>query len=538
MTLNRIGKGRLLPGLLVLPLVWAACQKAPEPKRPFALTEALLGDAKRLIPMLATDSASADIVGEVFNGLVKYNTRIELEGDLAESFEKTPDCMSATFHLRRGVKWHDGPEFTANDVLFTYHAIIDPKVVTPYKTDFEPVKEVRVIDPYTVRVDYSRPFAPGLATWGMGILPEHLLKGQDLNTSPFNRNPVGTGPFRFQEWLSGQKITLASNNAYFEQKGNIEEYTARVIPDQATQFLELQALNLDLMSLTPLQYTRQSETPLFTREFNKYKYPGLAYTYMGYNLKDPKFQDRKVRQAIAYAVDKKQIVEGVLFGLGRAATGPYIPESWAYDSSVQDFPYDPEKAKSLLAEAGWKDTDGDGILEKEGKAFSFTLLTNQGNDSRRKTAEMIQQYLIKVGIKVEIRVVEWQSLLHNFIDKRQFEAIVLGWAVGLDPDLYAIWHSSQMADEQFNFVSYQNPEVDALLVRGRETCNLEDRKKIYHEVHRRIAEDQPYLFLYYPTSVQVVHKRFKGIAPSPIGMTYNLYKWTVPKERAQWYVAP
>ena len=535
---SNLGRILILALYMLLFLSLGSCRKAVEPKRPFALTEGSIGDAKRLSPLLATDGASGNIVSLVFNGLVKYDKNMELVGDLAESFEVPPDCLSATFHLRKGVKWHDGVEFTADDVLFFYRSIMDKNVVTPYKTDFEPVKNVTTPDRYTVRVDYDKPFAPGLASWGMGIIPKHLLQGKDLNTDPFNRNPIGTGPFRFREWAAGQKIVLDANPDYFEGKPDIQEFIYRIIPDMSTMFLELGVLNLDMMSLNPTRFMRQTDTPFFKREFNKYKYPSLSYTYMGYNLNDPKFSDRRVRVAIAHAIDKNAIIKGVLLGLGKPATGPYIPESWAYDSSVQDIPYDPEKAKAMLAEAGWKDTDGDGVLDKDGRPFHFEILTNQGNEEREKSAEIIQQYLGKVGIKVDVRILEWQSLLHNFIDKKQFEAIILGWGVGLDPDIYLIWHSSQTHEGEFNFVSYKNPKVDKLLVEGRETCDQSKRKEIYREVHRLIAEDQPYLFLYYPEALPIVHKRFKGVEPSPIGISYNLPQWTIPKNKAEWYQTP
>ncbi|MDC4224087.1 MAG: peptide-binding protein [Candidatus Manganitrophus sp.] len=460
---------------LILFLFWDGAQ-AKEMKNPTALTEGSIGEPRRLIPMLASDSASQDITGLVFNGLVKYDKNIRLIGDLAESFEMTSDCRLATFHLRKGVKWHDGREFTADDVLFTYQKIIDPQIVTPYSSSFETVERVEKLDPHTIRVTYREPFAPGLESWGMGIIPKHLLEGKDLNTDPFNRNPVGTGPFRFSEWITGQKVVVKANPDYFEGKPEIAEYIYRYIPDTATQFLELKALNLDMMALTPIQYRRQTDDDFFKAEFNKFKYPALSYTYIGYNLRDPKFSDKRIRQALTHAVDKNAIIQVVLFGLGKPATGPYIPESWAFNPNVRDFDYNPEKAKSLLAEAGWRIGD-DGLLKKDGRAFAFTLLTNQGNLERAKTAEMIQWYLGKIGIQVEIRVLEFQTLLHQFIDKKQFEAVIMGWGVGLDPDLYTIWHSGKTREGEFNFISYRNPQVDAFLIKGRQTCHPEERKK-------------------------------------------------------------
>lgn len=528
------GKASLF--LLIFALFWDDTQ-AQEPKNASALTEASIGEPKRLIPMLASDSASQDITRLVFNGLVKYDKTIRLVGDLAESFEMTSDCRLATFHLRKGVKWHDGRAFTADDVLFTYQKIIDPQIVTPYSSAFETVEKVEKVDPHTIRVTYRQPFAPGLESWGMGMIPKHLLDGKDLNTDPFNRNPIGTGPFRFSEWVTGQKVVVKSNADYFEGKPEIEAYIYRLIPDTATQFLELKALNIDMMVLSPVQYQRQTDSNFFKTEFNKFKYPALSYTYIGYNLRDPKFSDKRVRQALTHAIDKNAIIKAVLFGLGKPATGPYIPESWAFNANVSDFEYSPEKAKTLLSEAGWR-IGSDGLLKKEERAFAFTLLTNQGNAERSKTAEIIQWYLGKIGIQVEIRVLEWQTLLHQFIDKKQFEAVMMGWGVGLDPDIYTLWHSGKTKEGEFNFISYQNPQVDDLLIKGRETCNQEERKKIYQEIHRLIAEDQPYTFLYYPMALPIVHQRFKGIVPSPIGITYNLPQWKIAKTRSEWQPTP
>ncbi|MBI3609273.1 MAG: peptide-binding protein [Nitrospirae bacterium] len=518
--------------------VWfiAGCGGAKEPINPNAITIGSIGDAQRLIPMLASDSASGDISGWIFNGLVKYDKHLNLVGDLAESFTASSDCRNATFKLRKGVKWQDGREFTAADVLFTYQKAIDPKVATPYSGDFERVDKIVAPDDDTVKVTYKEPFAPGLASWGMGIIPKHLLENADLNTAEFNRKPVGTGPYRMKEWVTGQKIVLTANEAYFEGKPRVEGYIYRVIPDNATMFLELKAGGLDYMGLSPLQYQRQTDTDYFKRYFNKYRYPAFAYTYLGYNLLDPRFKDKRVRQAIALAVNRSSVIEGVLFGVGRPATQPVPPESWAYNPDVPKFDYNPEKAKQLLAEAGWKDTDHDGLLDKNGQPFRFTLMTNQGNEERAKTAEIIQQNLKQVGITVEIRVLEWQAFLHQFIDKKKFEAIILGWQLGRDPDSYDIWHSSKTKEGEFNFVSYNNPEVDRLLLDGRKTCDQEQRKKIYARIHALIADDQPYTFLYYPDALPVLHKRFKGVSPSPIGIWYNFpTDWYVPKNKAEWY---
>jgi peptide/nickel transport system substrate-binding protein len=251
---------------------------------------------------------------------------------------------------------------------------------------------------------------------------------------------------------------------------------------------------------------------------------------MAFNLKHPLFSDKKVRQAIAYAIDKSEIVDVVLFGLGSPATGPYVPNTWPYNPDVRKYDFNPERAKALLKEAGWTDTDGDGILDKDGRPFVFTILTNMGNSLRKNTATIIQWRLARVGIKVEIKALEWSTFVNEFIDKRRFEAVLLGWSIGLDPDQYDIWHSSKTKPKEFNFVGYNNPEVDRLLDEGRRTFDIEKRKKAYFRIQEIIADELPYIFLYVPDATPIVHARFKGIKPSPIGISYNQPKWYVPQD--------
>ena len=488
-----------------------------------------IGDARTLVPILADDSASGAIVGMVFNGLVKYNKDIELVGDLAQSWQIEDGGLTIIFHLHKDVRWHDGHPFTASDVKFTYEKLIDPKVPTPYSGDFKKVKTLEVLDEHTVKITYKEPFSPGLASWGMAIMPKHLLESEDLFTTKFARQPVGTGPYKFVRWLSGNRIDLVSNHDYFEHRPYVNRYIYRIIPDPASMFLELQTQGVDSTGLTPLQYRKQTDTDVFKRSFQKFCYPAFGYTYMGYNLNDQRFKDKRVRLAISYAVDKQEIIDGVLLGLGRVCTGPFVPESWAYNKDVESIPYNPQKAKQLLREAGWIDSDGDGWLDKGDQIFEFTIITNQGNEQRKQTAEIIQHRLKTIGIKVNIRILEWAVFLDKFVKERQFEAIILGWGLSRDPDCYDIWHSSKTKPGEFNFISYSNPEVDRLLEEGRRIFEREKRAEIYHQVHRILYQDQPYLFLYVADALPAVHKRFRGIEPAPIGIGYNFIDWYVPK---------
>lgn len=503
--------------------------EAAKPVHGDTFIEASIGEPNNLLPVLSSDSASSDINQLVYNGLIRYDKDLQLEGELAKSWEISDDKLTITFHLRDDVLWHDGEPFTSADVLFTYQMYINPEVPTSYAEDFLQVAKADAPDPYTFRVTYEKAYAPALESWGTPIHPKHLLDGQDVTKSPLSRQPIGTGPYRFVKWDAGEKLELIANPEYFEGEPYIHRVVYRIIPDTSTQFLELQAGGLDFMGLTPIQFKTQTDTSAFKRKFNKYQYLAFSYTYLGYNLQKPLFQDVRLRQAISYAIDKQEIIDGVLLGLGQVATGPYKPDTWVYNPHVARYPYNPEKARALLSDAGWIDSNNDGILDKKGEPLAFTIVTNQGNDLRSKTAEIIQRRLKEIGVEIEIRIVEWATFLKEFIFPGNFDATILGWSGGPEPDQFNIWHSSKTAPRELNFTKYNNPEVDDLLELGRRTFDQAERKKIYDRFQEILAEEQPYTFLYVGEALPAVAKRFRGIEPAPAGITYNFIKWWVPK---------
>ncbi|PLX89919.1 MAG: peptide-binding protein [Desulfuromonas sp.] len=504
------------------------------PVRGDTFIEASIGDASNLLPVLSSDSASSDISSLVYSGLVRYDKDLKIEGELAESWQVSPDRLTITFNLRKGVTWHDGAPFTSADVLFNYQLYTDPKTPTAYAESFRQVASAETPDPYTFRVTYNEPYAPALISWGMPIHPKHLLEGKDITKSPLSRQPVGTGPYRLSAWSAGEKIVLEANPDYFEGQPYIKRIVYRIIPDQSTQFLELKTGSLDFMGLTPLQFDRQTDTGAFSRLFNKYNYLNFGYSYLGYNLRSPFFQDKRVRQALTYAIDKQEIIDGVLLGYGRVATGPYKPDTWVYNAQVKTYGYDPIKARQLLADAGWVDTDNDGIVDKDGQALAFTIVTNQGNDLRAKSGEIIQRRFREVGVDVQLRIIEWATFLKEFINPGNFDATILGWTGGPEPDQYNIWHSSKTGPRQLNFINYKNQEVDDLLERGRRTFDQQQRKAYYDRFQEILAEEQPYTFLYIPEALPAVAKRFRGIEPAPAGIRYNFNHWYVPEDEQKY----
>jgi len=503
------------------------------------LVEASIGDASNLIPMIAGDAASHAIAGQLYLPLLKYDRDLNLAGHLAESWEVSADQLSITFHLRPGLKWSDGKPFTSVDCLFTLRLIQNDHTQSAYKSDYMMVKRAEAPDAHTFTVHYDEPFSPALSSWaGLGILPKHVFEHEDIMDTPLSRHPKASiGPYFLDDWQPQQAILMRANPDYFDGPVWISERLTRIIPDPATQFLELSAGRLDEMGLSPMQYMRLFEMkPTLKNNYKRYKYLDFVYTYLGFNLKRKPFTDRRVREAIAYAIDRQELVDGVLLGLGEVIATPYKPGTQWVNRNLKPRPYSSEKAKQLLKEAGWSDSDGDGVLDKDGKPLAFTILTNNGNKQRADAATIMQQRLKQVGIAVKVRLVEWSAFIENFINKRDFDAVILGWSMTPEPDQYNIWHSSQTGPRQFNFLSYNNPKVDKILVDARRTFDITERKRLYDAMQQEIYNDVPMVFLYAPYSLPVIHKRIHGIEPAPAGIGWNSEKWFVPAEMQKYRV--
>ena len=501
---------------------------------------ASIGDATNLIPMIAGDASSHAIAGQLYLSLLKYDKDLNLTGQLAQSWKVSKDSLTITFRLLPNLHWTDGKPFTSADCAFTLNLIQDKHTQSAYKSDYIKVTSVETPDTTTFIVHYAEPFSPALSSWAsLNILPMHIFEHVDIMNTKLARHPEATiGPYRLADWQPQQSILMRANPDYFDGPVWITEQLTRIIPDTATQFLELSAGRLDSMSLSPLQYTRLFDTkPQLKAHYNRYKYLDFVYTYLGFNLKRPLFADRHVREAIAYAINRQEIVDGVLLGLGKVIASPYKPGTKWVNQRLHPRPYDPGKARKILQSDGWIDHDGDGILDKDGKPLSFIILTNNGNTQRANTAIIIQQRLKDVGIEVKVRLVEWSAFIANFINKRNFDAVILGWSLSPEPDQYSIWHSSQTGPRQFNFLSYSNETVDRALVEARSTFNEDKRKQLYDVMQQEIYKDVPMVFLYAPYSLPVYHKRIHGIKPAPAGIGYNSEHWFVPKSEQKYQVS-
>ena len=518
--------------------LFSGCLAKAEHQPGDSLIMGTIGEASNLLPRISTDSSSAEVSQHIFIGLIKYDENLKIVPWAAESYEVLDDGLRLRFTLRPGILWEDGVEMTAEDVEFSYKVMIDPKTPTAYSGAYRMVSSFTVTGKYSFEVTYDAPFARSLETWMGSIIPKHILEKEDFRETRYSRAPIGSGPYKFKEWIPGSRIILEANPRYFEGRPFVDQLVFSTIPDLTTMFLELKAGALDMMSLSPQQYTYQTKDSTVADNYNQFRYLSFSYTYLGYNHESPLFKDVRVRQAIAHVIDKQEIIAGALLGQGQATVGPFVPGTWAYNGAITDFSMDLVAAEKLLAEAGWK-KDSKGLLRNaNGLPFSFSVMTNQGNEQRIKTAVIIQSQLAKLGMQVSIRTVEWATFFSQFVNKGFFDAVILGWTTPLDPDLYDVWHSSRMRPDGLNFIKYANPHLDELIERGRRTFDRTERKTLYDEAQAILHKDQPYCFLYVPYALPVVHKRFHGIKQAPAGITYNMPKWWVPKMEQKYTMTP
>ena len=446
------------------------------------------------------------------------NQQRELEKQYEKILQVTEHNPVIVFDLRKDAVFHDGHPFDSGDVLFTYNSIINPKGTSPRKSDYEPVKTVNVLGPHRIKFTYKRLFSPAFGSWAMGILPEHILnenklkqeakkRGRDpekfiMRDSNFGRNPIGTGPFKFMEWKSDEVIRLIRNENYWDGAPEYEEYVMRIIPDSLTQEMEFYAGAIDNYSVQPHQVSRFSKE----NKYQSFSSIGYFYSYIGYNIRNPLFKDIEIRTALGMAIDIDPIIKYVLYGEGERVTGPYPKITEWYDPDVKPLPYNPEAAIKILNSKGWK-KNSDGWLEKDGKIFEFNFITNSGNLIRKNILTIVQESWRKIGVKSNTQLFEWAVFLKDFVNTLKYDALVLGWSMGIDPDLYQIWHSSQAGPKQLNFVGYKNTEADRLITRIRKEYDRLKQVKMARELHRIIARDQPYTFLYVTKSTQVLDKK-------------------------------
>lgn len=512
-----------------------------------AFRRALPGEPSTLNPVVANDTMSYQIYKWVFDPLVDTGKDLKPVGVLAESWTLGADKKSYTVKLRKGVTWHDGKPFTADDVLFTLSAIRDEKVDSGGKRASWQDVRVTKVDSHTLTFAWKEPFAPALAELVLYIVPKHIYgyaagQGDAFNKHPRNAQPVGTGPYRFVEWKRGESITLEANAAYFRGRPHLDRVIVKFIPQLQSESSAFQTGALDMTRLSPDLFDKARTDADFQKKAHLLEYPIRAYFYLAWNLDgtNPFFQEKKVRQAMTYALNRPGIVEKVLRGHAVLCSGPGSPGSWSLDPAVKAYAYDPKKAMALLEEAGWKDTDGDGVRDKGGKPFEFEVIYPQEAGDYQRFLEFFQQDLRKVGVRVTLRPLEYTVFMGR-VDRHQFQAFLNGFSMGDDPNPYSLYHSSQaklLATGEGagdNDGSYISAEADRLLDAQLRATEFKERQKLLWQLHALLAEDQPVSYLFTPTTTVAVSNRLQAVEASPGYGLFTWYPslldWWIPKEK-------
>ena len=475
--------------------------------------------------------AESNVVNRIlFQGLTKPGLDNLPAPNLAEEWSVSEDGLTWTFNLKEGVKWHDGEEFDAEDVAFTFNDIVlNESLGSNGASNFNAVESVEVIDPYTVEFHLDRPFAslPAYLAFNAEILPAHKFEGVEdpWDFTEFNKEaPVGTGPFKLDNYLSGQSLTLTRFEDYHDGAANIDTVTFKILPDVNTQIAQALSSELDIFALEDTSSLDRLETAdhidLVSSDITR-------YYWIAVDLEEPKFQDARVRQAMLHAIDRESIIEHVLNGYATIANSAITPDQEQfYKEDVKSYEYDPEKAIELLKEAGWEDTDGDGILDKDGEDFTITFdVALQGD--LEQIATLVQQYLIDVGFDVTLNTMEWNAMIQKNVIERDFEMMLNWWSYPSDPDVLSQYHSSN-AGTGNNIPGYQNDELDALLEEGQSVSDLEERTAIYHEVQEHMAENLPYIYLWYPQEISVRNKKLQNVPDIHVGGTLHyINEWWI-----------
>ncbi len=529
------------------------------PKRGGVWVEGSSADASILNPILASDSASFDVLSWFFPSLIGQDpfSGAVVPTEMAERWEVSDDGLVWTFYLRDGVQWTDGTPVTAQDFKFTYDAIASDLVETPRKSNVELIESIEIPDDLTVVVTFKSVKCDGLTDLGLGWLPRHKFAEDfsDIMTSPENEAPsVSAGPFVFKEWVRDDHATVVRNETYWKGAPFMDGWIYKIVPDPGARLAQLQTGELDMIGLQPEQLTTVELDP----NLNLYKFKDDGYSYIALNMGNPDnpmpgrdeegniveqdphpiLSDKKVRQAIAHALDYDTIISKVYLGQGYRMASNVLPAvEWAYDPTVPFYPYDPETAQALLDEAGWTDSDGDGVREcngcataEEGTPLELTLVTNAGNTTREDLGALVQDQLNEIGFQINFEAIEFGTLVQQLLGQT-FDMVIIGWTgLGSDPNDDAFWHTRfDTPGSGFNFVSYSNPKVDELLEKGVSVpgCAPEDRAPYYKEIQKIINEDVPYVFVTGTVANIGYSKKFNGVNPGPWSFYWNIEKWTL-----------
>ncbi len=478
------------------------------------------GRPATLDPITSNEMISLRLTELLFNGLVGINEKQEIVPELAERWDVSKDGRTYTFFLRKDVTWHakEGEQpkpFTADDVLFTCRVMMNPKTISPLKVRYEFIQSVQKTDDYTVVFLLKRPILNALAKFSFKIIPQHGPANKEFLTrdDPFVQHPIGTGPYQLKTVTAEREIVLTANENYFRGRPHINQFSEKPFADQN---IMTQALMFNAIDMIVLVNPRDIPEIEGDKRFVLKSYNALSYSFFGYNMRNPLLADKRVRKAFTYAVNRQEMLDSFFNGRGTIISGPFAPGSWAYNLDVQPIPFDPQKAASLLQEAGY--TKGaDGIMEKGGKKLSFSLKVpiEKESEAVKRVVLAFKNYLKNVGIDIRVEFQESQAWKDDVFKDGDFDVVFASWVFDDSADISSLFHSGEIGPWKNNFIGYSNPEVDGLINESKLTLDHEKKRTINRKLHAILAEENPYTFLWTLTNYAAYRDKIRHVAIHP-----------------------
>ncbi|CAN5349844.1 ABC transporter substrate-binding protein [soil metagenome] len=494
-------------------LIAAPAGQGMAQSKPAALKLGVDVDAGTLDPRTARDTTAYRAVNLIYDGLVQLSPDLKPVPNLAVSWEN-PDPLTYIFKLRDGVKFQDGTPLTAEDVVFTFSTILDPKLASVSRALYTPIAKIESLDAKTVKFTLSAPYSPLLSYLDMGIVSKKATEAGDIG-----QKPVGTGPMKLGNWAKGSKITLVANDEFWGGKIPVTQLDLVVIGDNTARAQALEAGDLDFIQspLSPQDIKRLAGNAKFGNAVTSW----LGVTDLNFNTPDPRIAGPAMRRALAMLVDQTTIVDKIYEGVDKVATSVLMPTSWAYTDKVKQPGFNVEGAKKALADLGWKDTNGDGILDKGGQKLTITLSTHSEDPSRVQSVEYMQTVFKQAGIDVQLRITDWPSFSTNYVQKSMHQVALLGWLNIVDPDRLTFGQLSTGGST--NWGKYSNPKLDEPLQKGRTALKIEDRKAAYEAAAAVVAQDLPYYIVSYQGYQMFYNKALGDLPVDARGNFRNLF---------------
>jgi peptide/nickel transport system substrate-binding protein len=498
---------KLAPLLLVLSLLGACDREKPVPPPPAPTTtraadtgpraggrlvRRLESDVNTLNPLLQSTEDERQVLQYLFDPMIDFDQNLEPVAGTIARWEILDGGRTYVLHIDPRAKFSDGHPVTAADVIFTLETILGSDAIQ-FAAYFDSLdkEKTTAVDDRTVRVAFREARVPQLVAFNIPVVPKHVYSKGKFDQV---RAVVGNGPYVLERRETGKNIYLKRNENYWRDKPHIDSVVFRVIEDDTVAWNALKRGDLHVARLNNDAWVRVKDDPAVQQRITFYETYESMYNCLPWNLKDPLFQDARVRRALAMAYDTNSVIQRLYHGNARALSGPFLPDSWANNQAVHPIEYNPQGAAALLASAGWVDSNQDGVLDRDGKKFEFTLLVPAGSATSSDQAQIYQASLKSLGVQMTISTAEGAAFFDRMI-KGDFQAAFMAWTIDPDPDPYSLFHSTQLPPGGLNIVHYANEEADRLLERGRVEFDRSRRAEIYHQLHELIASDQPYLFM-------------------------------------------